>query len=153
MITEASLPGYLFHRQISRRRRSPFQQEHDVDAILGPAEPRSGRDWPAATALCLLAATAPAGDDDRPDISNTFLQPFAAHTWSSAWTASVQTETSDNWQTAQWSVPVNAALSRLVMFGKLPVSLQGGVGYWLESPDGGPEGFRFRLQANFVLPR
>ena len=39
------------------------------------------------------------------------------------------------------------------MFGKLPVSLQAGVGYWLESLDSGPEGFRFRLQANFVLPR
>jgi len=45
------------------------------------------------------------------------------------------------------------ALSKLVMFGKLPVSLQGAVGYWAESPDNGPEGFRFRLQANFVLPR
>jgi hypothetical protein len=32
------------------------------------------------------------------------------------------------------------ALSKLVMFGKLPVSLQGGVGYWMESPDNGPEG-------------
>jgi hypothetical protein len=49
-------------------------------------------------------------------------------------------------------VPVNAAVSKLVYFGKLPVSLQGGVGYWLESPESGPEGWRFRLQANFVLP-
>ena len=94
-----------------------------------------------------------AGDDDRPDISNTFMQPFVAYTWPSAWTASVQTETSYNWKSEQWSVPVNAALSKLVMFGRLPVSLQGGVGYWLESPDSGPEGFRFRLQANFVLAR
>ena len=94
-----------------------------------------------------------AGDDDRPDINNTFMQPFAAYTWPSAWTASVQTESSYNWESEQWSVPVNLALSKLVMFGKLPVSLQGGVGYWLESPDNGPEGFRFRLQANFVLPR
>ena len=94
-----------------------------------------------------------AGDDDRPDINNTFVQPFAAYTWPSAWTASLQTETSYNWESEQWSVPVNVALSRLVMFGRLPVSLQGGVGYWLESPDSGPEGFRFRLQANIVLPR
>ena len=36
---------------------------------------------------------------------------------------------------------------------KLPVSLQAGVGYWVESPDTGPEGFRFRFQANFVLPK
>lgn len=27
------------------------------------------------------------------------------------------------------------------------------MGYWAEFPDAGPEGFRFRLQANFVLAR
>ena len=31
--------------------------------------------------------------------------------------------------------------------------LQAGVGHWLETPDTGPEGWRFRLQANIVLPR
>ena len=94
-----------------------------------------------------------AGDSDRPDISNTFLQPFAAYTWPSAWTVSVQSESIYNWKTEKWSVPVNAAVSKLVRWGKLPVSLQAGVGYWVESPDAGPEGFRFRLQANFVLPK
>ena len=94
-----------------------------------------------------------AGDDDRDDISNSFMQPFVAYTWPSAWTASLQSETTYNWQSEQWSVPVNLALSKLVKFGKLPVSLQGGVGYWAESPDNGPEGVRFRLQANIVLPK
>jgi len=125
-----------------------------------------GRKWaagPAAVALAMRGRWTVgmlanhvwsfAGDDDRPDINNTFMQPFAAYTWPSAWTASVQTESSYNWESEQWSVPVNLALSKLVMFGKLPVSLQGGVGYWFESPDNGPEGLRFRLQANIVLPR
>jgi hypothetical protein len=94
-----------------------------------------------------------AGDDDRDDISNSFMQPFVAYTWPSAWTASLQSETTYNWQSEQWSVPVNLALSKLVKFGKLPVSLQAGVGYWAESPDNGPEGLRFRLQANIVLPK
>lgn len=94
-----------------------------------------------------------AGDSDRPDISNTFLQPFVAYTWPSAWTVSLQTESTYNWKIEKWSVPINAAVSKLVRWGKLPVSLQAGVGYWLESPETGPEGFRFRLQANFVLPK
>ena len=93
------------------------------------------------------------GDSDRQDISNTFLQPFAAYTWPSAWTVSVQSESSYNWKTEKRSVPVNMAVSKLVKWGKLPVSLQAGVGYWAESPETGPEGFRFRLQANFVLPK
>jgi hypothetical protein len=94
-----------------------------------------------------------AGDSDRQDISTTFLQPFAAYTWPSAWTVSVQSESSYNWKTEKWSIPINAAVSKLVRRGKLPVSLQAGVGYWAESPETGPEGFRFRLQATFVLPK
>jgi hypothetical protein len=94
-----------------------------------------------------------AGDSDRQDISNTFMQPFVAYTWPSAWTFSVQSESSYNWEAENWSVPVNAGLAKLVMLGRLPVSFQGSVGYWAESPRSGPDGFRFRLQANFVLPR
>ncbi len=94
-----------------------------------------------------------AGDSDRPYISNTFAQPFVAYTSPNAWTVSAQTESTYNWNTEKWSVPINAAVSKLVRWGKIPVSLQAGVGYWLESPKTGPEGFRFRLQANFVLPK
>ena len=94
-----------------------------------------------------------AGDSDRQDISNTFIQPFAAYTWPSAWTVSIQSESTYNWETEKWSVPINAAVSKVVRLGKLPVSLQAGVGYWVKSPETGPEGFRFRLQATFVLPK
>ncbi len=94
-----------------------------------------------------------AGDDDRDDIDNTFVQPFVAYTWPSAWTVSVQSETNYNWETEKWSVPVNVAVSKLVKLGPLPVSLSAGTGYWMESPDTAAEGWRFRLQANFVLPK
>jgi hypothetical protein len=125
-----------------------------------------GKKWGAGPAAVAITMRGPwtlgalgnhvwsfAGDSDRPDINNTFLQPFAAYTWPNAWTASVQSESNYNWKMEQWSIPVNVAASKLVFFGKLPVSLQAGVGYWLESPDTGPEGIRYRLQANIVLPR
>ena len=94
-----------------------------------------------------------AGDNDRSDISNTFLQPFVAYTWPNAWTVSAQSEASYNWETRDWSIPFNVAVSKLVFLGRLPVSLQAGVGYWMESPNAGAEGLRYRLQANIVLPR
>jgi hypothetical protein len=131
-----------------------------TDSRLGTRKWGAG---PAAVALTMrgpwtLGALANhiwsfAGDDQRQDINNTFVQPFVAYTWPSAWTLSAQSETTYNWNSEQWSVPINVALSKLVKFGRLPVSLQAGVGYWAESPDTGPEGFRFRLQANIVLPR
>lgn len=94
-----------------------------------------------------------AGNGDRRDISNTFVQPFVSYTWPSAWTLSVTSESTYDWENKQWSVPLNVSVSKLVRVGKLPVSLQGGVGYWIESPDTGPEGFRFRLQVAIILPR
>jgi len=131
-----------------------------TDSLLG------AKKWGAGPAAVALTMRGPwtmgilanhvwsyAGDSDRPDISNTFAQPFLAYTWPSAWTVSVQSESNYNWKTEKWSVPINAAVSKLVKWGKLPVSLQAGFGYWAESPETGPEGFRFRLQANFVLPK
>jgi len=94
-----------------------------------------------------------AGESERDDLNNTFFQPFAAYTWPSAWTVSLQSESNYNWESEKWSVPVNLGVTKLVRWGKLPVSLQAGIGYWLESPDAGPDGFRFRLQATFVLPK
>jgi len=94
-----------------------------------------------------------AGNDDRDDLNNTFVQPFLAYTTPTAWTVSFQSETTYNWETRKWSVPVNVAVAKLVMMGKLPVSLQAGVGRWLESPETAADGWRFRLQANFVLPK
>jgi hypothetical protein len=94
-----------------------------------------------------------AGDSDRANFSNTLVQPFVAYTWPSAWSASVQSESIYNWKAEQWAVPVTVAVAKLVRWGKLPVRLQAGVGYWVESQDAGPEGFRFLFQMNFVLPR
>ena len=130
-----------------------------TDSLLG------GKKWGAGPSAVVLTMRGPwtmgalanhvwsfAGESDRQDISNTFVQPFVSHTWSNAWTLSLQSESNYNWKTEKWSVPINAALSKLVYLGRLPVSLQAGAGYWLESPETGPEGWRFRFQANFVLP-
>lgn len=94
-----------------------------------------------------------AGSSDRADINTTFVQPFAAYTWPNAWTVSVQSETTYNWEIEAWSVPLNVAVAKLVRLGRLPVSLQAGVGRWLTSPDTSADGWRFRFQANFVLPK
>lgn len=93
-----------------------------------------------------------AGSDDRSDISTSLIQPFVSHTVG-AWTISLTAENTYNHKTEKWSAPVNFSVAKLVRWGKLPVSLQGGIGYWAESPDTGAEGFRFRFQAKFVLPR
>ena len=58
-----------------------------------------------------------------------------------------------NWETEEWSVPINAIASKLTRFGDQPVSLSAGLRYWAESPTGGPEGFGFRLGATYLFPK
>ncbi|MDX2454607.1 hypothetical protein [Desulfosarcina sp.] len=125
-----------------------------------------GKKWGAGPSAILLTMRGPltmggltnhvwsfAGDSERSDISNTFVQPFISYTTDSAWTTSLQSETTYNWEAEQWAVPVNLAVAKLVYLGKLPVSLQAGAGYWLTAADSAAEGWRFRLQANFVFPK
>ena len=73
-----------------------------------------------------------AGDTDE-TVNATFLQPFIAYTTADAWTFSLNTESTYDWNDEQWNVPVNANISKLVKIGgKLPVSFFGGVRYWVE---------------------
>ena len=93
-----------------------------------------------------------AGDDDRADISNSFIQPFISYTTPDAWTFGLNTESVYNWEAEEWTVPVNASVSKLLVFGKQPVSLSAGAKYYVESPDSGPHGCGARLSMTFLFP-
>lgn len=94
-----------------------------------------------------------AGDDARADVSTTFLQPFLSYTTPDAWTYSANTEMTYNWETEEWSIPLNFSVSKLVTLGKQPVSIGGTVRYWAESPTSGPEGFGGSLNVTFLFPK
>ena len=89
---------------------------------------------------------------DREDTNSSFLQPFIAYVTPNAWTFSVNTESSYDWNTEQWTVPVNAAVSKLTNIGKQPVSFQVGYRYYFEAPAGGSDwGLRFAI--TFLFPK
>jgi len=95
-----------------------------------------------------------AGNDDRADVSQLFLQPFISYTTTDAWTFTVNTESAYNWKAAAWSVPINAQVTKLITIGTQHVSLGGGLRYWATSPDkSGPEGFGGRLIVTFLFPK
>jgi hypothetical protein len=94
-----------------------------------------------------------AGDGDRSDVSSTFLQPFVSYTTAEAWTFGVNLESSYNWETEDWSVPVNFMVAKLTKVGEQPVSFTAGVRYWAESPDNGPDGFGFRGVVTLLFPK
>ncbi len=94
-----------------------------------------------------------AGENDRDEVSATFIQPFLAYTTPTAWTFLVQTESTYDWKTEQWSVPINALISKLTTIGSQKVQFQVGPRYWAESPRGGPDDFGVSVKITFLLPR
>lgn len=94
-----------------------------------------------------------AGDEDRGDVSSTFLQPFLSYTTPSAWTFTLNSESTYNWESEEWSVPVNGVVSKVVNIGGLLVSLGGGLRYWAESPDSGPDGWGARFIVTLLFPK
>lgn len=96
-----------------------------------------------------------AGNSGRADVSQFFVQPFLSRTSKSAVTVTLQSETIANWKAAdgeKWTVPVNLAVAKLATFGPLPASYGGGVGYYVASPEGGPE-WQLRGSITLILPK
>jgi hypothetical protein len=85
--------------------------------------------------------------------SNTFLQPFVSYTLPSATTISLNTESSYNWVTEDWSVPINLAVAQMLNAWGQPIQVTGGVRYWAEAPDNGPEGWGARVVLTYLFPK
>jgi hypothetical protein len=94
-----------------------------------------------------------AGDPDRADFDQTYLQPFISYTTPQAWTFTLQSESTYDWKTGDWLVPINFMVAKLVKLGQQPISIVGGVRYWADSPDSGPHDFGARLGVTFLFPR
>jgi hypothetical protein len=86
-----------------------------------------------------------AGDGARADVSSTFLQPFLAYTTKSGWTLNANSDSTKNWSTGKWGVPVNIFLTKLVRVAGKTVSVGGGARCWATAPPGGPQGCGVRI--------
>jgi len=91
--------------------------------------------------------------DDANSVNATFVQPFITYSTPDAWTFALNTEASYNWNTEDWTVPINASVSKLVTLGEQPVSFQVGVGYYANSAAGGAEDWRARFSMTFLYPK
>jgi hypothetical protein len=94
-----------------------------------------------------------AGDDERLDVNSTFLQPFVSYTTKTAWTITVNTESTYDWTAEKWSVPVNLSVAKLMRFGKQPVSIGAGPKCWATSPSGAPSGCGLRFVVTPLFPK
>jgi hypothetical protein len=93
------------------------------------------------------------GGSGRVDINNTYMQPFLTYTTKTHTSFTVNSESTYNWDTEKWSVPINLMVSQLVKVGQQRLQLQAGARYWADSPDSGPHGWGARLTATFLFPK
>jgi hypothetical protein len=94
-----------------------------------------------------------AGESDRDDVSTTFLQPFVSYVTKTKTTFGMSSESTYDWESESWSVPVNATIAQMLKIGPQILQLTVGARYWLDAPDNGPEGWGFRVQLTLLYPR
>ncbi|MBP9592324.1 MAG: transporter [Steroidobacteraceae bacterium] len=92
-----------------------------------------------------------AGDDDRNDVSSTFIQPFLARQFPGARTVTLNLESTYDWNGSDWNVPVNLMYSRVTKVGSQLLSYAGGVRYFIETPGDGPD-WGLRVVVTLLFP-
>jgi hypothetical protein len=91
-----------------------------------------------------------AGEDNRQDVSASFMQPFINYTTRAHTTFGINTESIYDWENEEWTVPLNLFVTQLSMIGKMPVSFQFGGRIYADKPTGGPDwGLRFTVTLVF----
>lgn len=139
-----------------------------VISLPSTAEPTLGTEkWSAGPTIVALKQAGPwtigalwnqvwsfAGNVDRPDVNQMFVQPFLAYTTKTAVTITVQSESVANFKadTQKWTVPINVLLSKVSSFGMFPASYQIGFGGYPVHPDAGPS-WKLRGAIVLLLPR
>jgi hypothetical protein len=93
-----------------------------------------------------------AGNEDRPDINATFIEPFYAITTPKAATYLILSESTYDWESNEWLAPIIVSVDQLTTLAGQPVSLEAGLRYWISSPAGGPEGFGVRFAITYLFP-
>jgi hypothetical protein len=93
-----------------------------------------------------------AGEDDRPEVNSTFLQPFLSYTFKSGLSLVTNTESTYDWENNQWTVPVQAGVSKVLTVGRQPISLALNGRYWAEGPDTAPD-WGLRLVFTLLFPK
>lgn len=94
-----------------------------------------------------------AGNDDRADVNATFLQPFLIYNTADGWAYGANLEATRDWEGDDWNVPLNVFASKVTKIGSQLIQIGGGVRYYLDSAEAGPEGFGLRLNLVLLFPR
>jgi len=94
-----------------------------------------------------------AGDKNRPEVNQMFVQPFVSYNWKSGAGVGLNAEMTQNWRASTTSVFINPTLSGVTKLGKQTISLAIGPRIQVAAPSGSKADFGIRAVLIFVFPK
>lgn len=92
------------------------------------------------------------GNDSRPDVNESEVQPFIAWHIGKGRTISANLDYSYDWTAETWSLPVSLSFSKIVKLGEQTVSLSIGGKYWID-PDRNGSQWGIKAGMTFLFPQ
>jgi len=84
------------------------------------------------------------------DYNASYFQPFISHTFKTATTLALDSESTYDWLDEQWTISFNSTLSQVFKVGKIPVQVGLALQYYAESPVPGQQwGMRVNITPMF----
>ena len=94
-----------------------------------------------------------AGDEDRTDIDQMFLQPFFAYNWKSGAGVGLNSEITFNWEANTTNAFLNPTVSAVTTLGRQAISMALGPRIPLGGPEESKPDFGLRAVLTFVFPQ
>jgi hypothetical protein len=94
-----------------------------------------------------------AGDADRADVNQMYLQPFLTYNWKSGAGLTANSEATFNWEASTTNVYINLMAGGLTKMGNQLVQLQVGPRIQVVAPEGSKSPFGVRAAVIFVFPK
>ncbi|MHA7129338.1 hypothetical protein [Algoriphagus namhaensis] len=94
-----------------------------------------------------------AGEEDRPDVSQLFFQPFLVYNWKSGAGVGANMELTQNWQASQTTLWLNPTFSAVTSIGKQKTQFVIGPRFNLAAPTGGKADWGWRAVLVFLFPK
>ncbi|WBL43044.1 hypothetical protein PBT90_20165 [Algoriphagus halophytocola] len=94
-----------------------------------------------------------AGNADRPDVSQMFVQPFVVYNWKSGAGLGANMEWTQNWKASTSTVWLNPTISAVTALGKQKTQFVVGPRLNLAAPDGSKADWGWRAVVIFLFPK
>jgi hypothetical protein len=120
---------------------------------LGPTFVALKQEGPVTYGVLANHIWSVAGDTDRAYVSSTFLQPFFVYITKTHTSFTLNTESTYDWRTSSWSVPINFGVAQMLKAGSQILQVQVAARYWASTPASGPEGWGWRAVVTLLFPK